>query len=130
MAFEQVQKTGQGGGTSEPLVSLRKSGGIGINSAAMEEHMPNAEFAHLYYDEENRKLGIKPVDEEDDNTYTINKTESSGGITPTSFMKRHGLIPEVTTRYFVEWNDDKEMLVFDLDEDEAGTYGSARDEDE
>lgn len=129
MAFEKVQKTGQGGSTNEPLVSLRKSGGIGINSAATEEYLSDVEFVHIYYDEDNRKIGIKPVDEEDENTYKVNMTESSAGITPSSFMKRHGLVPDVTTRYEVEWDDDEGMLVADLTA-EAGTYGSADDDTE
>ena len=54
-------------------------------------------------------------------------TESSAGITPSSFMKRHDLVPDVTTRYEVEWDDDEEMLVADLTV-EAGTYGSADEE--
>ncbi|ESP86842.1 hypothetical protein [Candidatus Halobonum tyrrellensis] len=129
MGFEKVQKTGQGGSTNEPLISLRKSGGIGINSAATKEYLPDAEFVHLYYDDENSKIGIKPVDEEDNNTYKVNMTESSAGITPSSFMKRHDLVPDVTTRYEVEWDDDEDMLVADLTA-EAGTYGSADDEDD
>ena len=129
MAFEKVQKTGQGGSTNEPLISLRKSGGIGINSAATEEYLSEAEFIHLYYDDENNKIGIKPVDEQDENTYKVNMTESSAGITPSSFMKRHDLVPDVTTRYEVEWDDDEDMLVADLTA-EAGTYGSADDEDD
>lgn len=123
MAFEKVQKTGQGGSTDEPLISLRKSGGIGVNSAATEEYLSDAEFVHLYFDEDNDRLGIKPVDEEDGNTYKVNMTESSAGITPSSFMKRYDLVPDVTTRYEVEWDDDEEMLVADLTA-KAGTYGS------
>jgi hypothetical protein len=130
MAFEQVKKAGQGGGSTEPMLSLRKSGGIGINSAAMEEHIPDAEYAELYFDEDNNKIGVKPVDEESEDIFKINQTESSGGITPTNFMKRHDLIPEVTTRYEVSWDDDEEMLVADLSEGEIGTYGSPYEDEE
>ena len=129
MTFEKVQKRGQGGSTNEPLISLRKSGGIGVNSAATEKYLSDVEFIHLYYDEENDKIGIKPVDEADENTYKVNMTESSAGITPSSFMKQYDLVPDVTTRYEVEWDDDEEMLVADLTVN-AGTYGSADDEDE
>lgn len=105
------------------MISLRKSGGIGINSAAIDEYMDDTEYVQLYYDDENNRLGIKPAEEGDENVYKLNKTGSSGGVTPTAWMKRERLIPEVTTRYNVEWDDDEEMLISDLNED-AGTYGS------
>ena len=133
MAFDKVEKSGRGGGSSEPMISLRKSGGIGINSAAIEEYLDGEEYAELFFDEEDEddnRLGIKPVTEAGDDAFKINLTESSGGITPTNFMNRNRLVPEITTRYKAEWDEDEEMLITDLDEDEIGTYGSPRDEDD
>jgi len=122
MPFEQVEKAGRGGSATEPLISLRKSAGIGLNSVTMEEHFEDADYVQVFYDEANEKLGLKPAEEDDENVFKINRTASSGGVTPTNFLNTYGLVPEVTTRYRVEYDEDEDLVVADLTES-AGTYG-------
>lgn len=127
MPFEKFEETGRGRGqgTVKPIVSLRKSGSIGINSTAMEEFFEDAEAAIMYYDEEENRVGIRPVDspDADEHAYTISMTEGTGTITPVSFLEHHNLVPEMTTQYRPEWNGNHELVVVDLDEPIA-TYGS------
>lgn len=124
-----MSRTGQGGSDSEPLVSLRKSGGIGINSACVNEFFEDEDFVQLFFDEEGSRLALKPVAEGVEDSYKINKTENSGSVTPKAFLRREGLVPDVTTRYGVEWDDDEGWLVVDL-ADERGTYGSPDNDEE
>lgn len=134
MAFEEVKKEGRGSSSNEPRVSLRKSGGIGINSAAMEQWFEDATHVKVYHDEENNRIGLQPFQEEVENSFKINRTEgsegstASGGVTPSRFLNENQLVPDVTTRYEADWDEDEGMVVVDLSESK-GTYGSP-DEDE
>lgn len=134
MAYEKFEDAGRGRGpgTSEPMISLRKSGSIGINRAAMEEYFEGVQAAVLYFAEDDNRVGIEPVDDPDgDAAYTISRTNETGSITPMAFLERYDLVPEVTTQYEAELteNDDgTELVSINLDEP-IGTYGS-HDEEE
>ena len=131
MSFEKFEGGGRGRSSSGPMISLRKSGSIGINSAAMEEHFADAEAAIMYYDEEENRVGIEPVEDEDaDGAYTISRTNDTGSVTPSAFLREYDLVPEVTTQFEPELrdvDDGPELVTIDLDEP-IGTYGSPDDE--
>jgi len=128
MGFEKFDETGRGRGRSpgtEPMVSLRKSGSIGINRPALEARFADADGAVLYYDDDDHRIGIEPVPDSDadEAAYTVSKTESGGTIAPRAFLEEYDLVPSVTTQYDPEWDDDAGMVVIDLDGPTA-TYGS------
>lgn len=137
MGFEKFEGGGQGrGGSTEPKISLRKSGSIGINKAALEEYFEDAEGAVMYYDEDENRVGIEPVDDADqEDTYTISRSNDTGAITPSAFLNRHNLVPEITTQYRPSThtvNQNLELVVFEVGEDSddfVGTYGSPASEE-
>lgn len=129
MGFEKIEPTGGRAGANEPVISLRKSGGIGINNPALDEFFEDAEAAELHYNEEENQLALKPVEEKEPDNYTLTRSDSGGSVTPKGPLKRLDLIPEITTRYEPEWDDDEELVVISLD-DEIGTYGSPRSEED
>lgn len=135
MGFEKFEGTGSGRGRSrgtDPKISLRKSGGIGINRVALEEFFGEDRGAILYYDEAENRVGIEPVADADADgaAYTVSETTSGGGsITPQAFVRRYDLTPAVTTQYRPERDEDDGLVVVDLD-DPVGTYGSADEEGE
>jgi len=134
MPFEKFDETGSGRGRTpgtDPMISLRKSGSIGINQAALEEYFADADGAVMYYDPEERRVGIEPVadKESDEAAYTVSKSDSGGTIAPKTFLKTYDLVPDVTTQYTPEWDDERGFVVVDLD-DPSGTYGSPDGEDE
>jgi hypothetical protein len=115
MGFEKFEK-GSFRGQGAPQVTLRKSGSIGISKAAVDEYLPDSDGAVLYYDDEANRIGIEPVAVEDDpDAYQISFNEGSATINGTSFLKRFGLVPDETTAHEPEWDDDKGMIVVDLD---------------
>lgn len=132
MPFKKVSKSGRGG-TTEPMISIRKSGSIGINNAALQEFFTeDEEYAEIFYDEENERLGIHALEEDTDDSYTLSRTESGGAVAPTSFLKGNRLIPDVTTQYSPykqSVNDDTVLVAIDLD-DPIGTYGEPDSEDD
>lgn len=134
MGFEKFDESGSGRGRTpgtEPMISLRKSGSIGINSAALDEHFDDNGGAVMYYDSEENNVGIEPVEDKDadEAAYTISRTESGGTVAPKAFLREYELIPDVTTQYDPEWDNDEELVTLDLD-DPQGTYGTPDDEDE
>lgn len=132
MAFEKFDEAGSGRGRpagTTPMISLRKSGSIGVNQAALDEHFSEEDGAVMYYDEETNRIGIEPVADKDadEAAYTVSKSDSGGTIAAQAFLKRYGLLPEITTQYEPTWDDDADLVSIDLD-DPLKTYGSA-DED-
>lgn len=128
MGFQKFDEAGSGRGRNpgaEPMISLRKSGSIGINRPALDAHFDDNAAAVMYYDEEDDAIGIDPVSKKsaDDAAYTITRTDSGGTIAPRAFLERYDLVPEVTTQYDPQWDDEAGLVVVDLD-DPIGTYGS------
>ena len=133
MTFEKFDEAGRGRGRpagADPMISIRKSGSVGINRAALEEYFETSDGAVMYYDEENARMGIEPVEDKDadEAAYTVSKTDSGGTVAAQAFLERYELLPEVTTQYDPEWDDEHGMVVVDID-DPADTYGTP-DEDE
>jgi len=113
--------------SSQPRISLRKSGSIGISKAAMREWFGDSDAVVLHFDEENNMIGLEPVEEGTEHSYTISRSEGGGSVSPSAFLNRYDLVPQVTTRYAAEWDDENSLVAADLDE-AVGTYGSAEDE--
>lgn len=134
MPFEKFEDAGSGRGTAGPKLSLRKSGSIGINNAALEEFFDENDGAVvMYYDEDENQVGMKPVEDKDseDGAYTLSRSESGGAVTPSAFMNRHGLVPERTEQYKpnkVKVNQNLELVAFtagaDSSSDFLGYYGN------
>ena len=129
MAFEKLRPTGGRGGSSEPTISLRKSAGIGINQTALEEYFEGAEEVELHHDPDNNVLALEPVVEGTSDSYTLTRSDSGGSVTPKGPLQRRNLVPDVTTRYEPQWDEDEEWVVLHLDED-IGTYGEPDEEAE
>ena len=131
MSFQKFEGGTRGRSSAGPMISIRKSGSIGINHSAMDEYFDAVDAAVMYYDDEEGRVGIERVDDTDqEGAYTISRTNDTGTITPSAFLTRYDLIPEVTTQYRPEITetDDTELVTFDVDEP-IGTYGSPDDED-
>jgi hypothetical protein len=134
MGFEKFEDAGSGRGRppgTDPMVSLRKSGSIGINRAALSAYFEEDDGAIMYYDGEGTHIGIEPVadSEADDAAYSVTKTDSGGTIAPKAFLEKYDLVPEVTTQFDPDHDEEEGLIVVDLD-DPIGTHGSPDDEDE
>jgi len=81
MGFEKFEGVGSKRGRplgADPMVSLRKSGNIGINRAALEAYFADDDGAVMYYDGDNARIGIEPVADSDADAaaYSVTKTDS------------------------------------------------------
>lgn len=127
MAFEKFDEAGSGRGRppgTDPMISIRKSGSVGINRAALEAYFEDDDGAVMYYDEDEARMGIEPVVDKDadEAAYTVSKTDSGGTVAAQAFLETYDLVPEVTTQYDPAWDDGHGMVVIDLD-NPSGTYG-------
>jgi len=117
MGFEKFEKGSFRGATSVPRISIRSTGSIGVSKAAYEEFFDDEEGVVLYFDEENNLVGLEPADpEENPNAYRMSMNSGSGTVNADSFTKRNGIVPEETTSYGPEWNEEEGLIVLDLDE--------------
>lgn len=121
MPYEQFESPGSRS-AADPMISLRKSGSIGINNAALEEHFGDSEAVAVYYNEEENRIGLEPLDEKTDEAYTLSRSESGGSIAPAAFLRKYSLTPSITTQY--EPFEDEGFVAIDLDSPLA-TYGEA-----
>jgi len=135
MGLEKFTPSGGRAGSNEPLISMRKSAGIGINQKALNEYFEDAEAVELYYDEETHEVGLKPIEEKNESShYTLTRTESNGSVTPKAFINQYDLVPTtddgepVTKRYEPYWNDNNQIVLIDMDEPE-GQYGTPGTDD-
>jgi len=112
------------------MISLRKSGSIGINQAALTEYFEDQEAAIMYYDEDADRIGIGPVADKDadEAVYSLTRSDSGGTLAPKAFLRMYDLIPEVTTQYEPAWDDDVELVSLDLT-DPLKPYGSPDEDD-
>lgn len=131
MGFVKFEDSRRGRGRpsgTDPMVSLRKSGSIGLNEPTLAEYFEDAGGAVMYYNDEDHQIGIEPVADKDaeDAAYTITRTDSGGTIAPRAFLEEYDLIPDVTTQFDPQWDGDRELVVVDLG-NPTGTYGSPDD---
>ncbi|MFK5604454.1 hypothetical protein [Haloferax volcanii] len=120
MGFKKfTKKGGKAGGQSGigPRVSLRKSGTVGVNNAAVSEYFDGKDYVELFNDAVNQKVGLHPRDDETEDSYKVRKSdrEGHGGqINCRAFLREYDIVPEKTTRYKASWDEDQELVVIDL----------------
>lgn len=131
MPWEKVESGTRGAGSTELMISMRKSGSIGFNRLVMEEHIEDASHIEVYYNEDENKLAFKPLEDGTDASYTISISNDTGSITPMGLLNKYQLEPDITTRYEpeVEEVDGEDLITIDLNDPE-GTYGKPKEENE
>jgi hypothetical protein len=114
---------------TEPKISLRKSGSIGINQVALDRYFEGHDGAVLYYDGDNNRMAVRPVVDKStaEAAYTVSRTEGGGTIGAVAFLEEFDLQPDVTKQYVPEWDEDEGILLINLDTP-AAIYGSSDEE--
>ena len=136
MAFEKFEGSGRGGsGSTQAKVSLRKSSSVGLNSVTLQEFFEeDDEGVVMYYDDDENRVGMEPVKDVDEpGAYTLTRSDSGGSISPGSFLKKHGLVPDRTMQFepsVVDVKQNLSLVAFTAgkSEDFIGFYGSGDDD--
>lgn len=121
MGFKKFTKKGGNGGgggsTVGPRISLRKSGSVGINNAAVEEYFEENDYVELFNDAVNQKVGLYPRKRKTEDSYKVRKSGKKGHggqVTCKAFLQEYDIIPDRTTRYKASWDEEQELIVIDL----------------
>jgi hypothetical protein len=121
MAFEEFQRKRSRVG--EPAISISKFGNFIINSTVVANYFDGGgkKYVKLYWDEAERKIGIKPMASKDASTYAINFgpiSPTGGGVgsfSGTAFLKAHGIKYDETKSFDAVWNQKEGLLVLKMD---------------
>jgi hypothetical protein len=120
MGFKKfTKKGGKSGGQSNvgPRVSLRKSGSVGFNHATVNEFFDGKDYVECFNDAVNQKVGFHPQSENTKDAYKVRKSKKEGHgaqVNCKAFLNEFDLVPEQTTRYKAEWDDEQDLIVISL----------------
>jgi hypothetical protein len=100
----------------DPMVSLSKSGIIGLNAAVTRNIIGDNRFAHLLFDRDRHLIGIKFIKNSDQDAYPVKCTRnmSHGSVAGVSFLKTYGIFPDETTGYPATFDESNKILVVDI----------------
>jgi hypothetical protein len=115
----------------DPMVTLSKSGMIGLNAAITRNVLGDNRFAHLLFDKEKHLIGIKFLKTSDQDAYPVKctKTMSHGTIAGVSFLKTYRIFPSETTAYRATFDDSGKILIVDISgmgDEKAGAKRKAK----
>jgi hypothetical protein len=116
MGFEKFINTGARVG--KPKISIWSRGQIGLNRGAIEKYrIKNFNFAVIYYDKENKKVGIKFTnDNNEEGTIKLVKRNSGGfSFSASSFLNSYGIDYEKTKQYPLTYDESNNLYVFKLE---------------
>ena len=118
MSFEEFTNTGGRIGT--PKVSIWSRGQIGINKGAIHRYkLDKFKYVILYYDREVKKVGIKfTIDADKSNIIKVINRENSGlSFSGSAFLNYYGIDYGVTKKYDLEYDEESDLYVFNLNDD-------------
>lgn len=114
-AFEEYIPRKGGHQTEQPTVTISKFGRISFNTPATEL-LKGCGYIALYYDTENRVIGVKPLEKKTGNAYKLANQPGSKAkfATTRGFLNNFGLTPEESKTYIVEWDETLGMIIIKL----------------
>lgn len=113
----------------KPIVSITRNR-LQLNKKC-QKYFKEASFVELYYDQENKVIGIKPRERETNNSLKINRYDDRGiaVIAATQFLRIYGIEPrlkfdvyndeghktgERSIQFIAEWDDKEKMVIVKL----------------
>jgi hypothetical protein len=98
------------------MVSLSKSGLIGLNAAIARNILGDSRYALLLFDRERSLIGIKLVKDTEPDAYPIKTTKSLGhaSLSGLAFMKAYGILPQETKAFAAEFEAANRLIVVDV----------------
>lgn len=114
MAFERFTQIGRG---YKPKVSITKSGQIGFNQGAVKHfNLSNFEFAILYFDKDNHRIGIELTnDDSEAGVCKLRKRASGADISARSFFGYYGIDYTDSNRYDAKWDESEEKIIVTME---------------
>lgn len=119
MVWEKFTRVGK---SFKPKISIRGNSQIGLNFASIEAFKLNDyQFAVLYFDKENKKVGIKLTNSKDEDGVCRLRVRGKAGasISARSYIDCYKLNNLKKHRFNAKWDTDskEKMIVADLKEE-------------
>src|SRR5712692_3591045 len=114
MGFELYKK--QRASSDEETVSISSVGIITFSPALVEKHLSDLGFVELYYDQQSKKIGVKPVKTETEYAYKLVEQGKRKAVSGSGFLNNYKIIEKTNDRFKpvsdIEVKFEMEMLVF------------------
>jgi hypothetical protein len=117
MAFEKFTKTGARIGT--PKISIWSSGQIGLNQGAIKRYeLDNYRYVILFYDKDNKKIGIKFINDKNEEGAIKIIFRKVGGLSfsGVSFLHYYGIDFSNTRKFDLEHDEKNDLYVFSMED--------------
>ena len=113
MSYEKFILKGR---TGVPEISITEYGQIVFNGASLVKFdLEKYSFSTLYYDKENKKIGIKLTnDESDEGKRLIRKRKNYATIGAKLFLLYYNIKLNGTKKVIPTWDEDAQMIVLDV----------------
>jgi hypothetical protein len=113
MAFEKFTEKAR---SFRPKLSLRSNSTIGLNEPAVSKFkLRDVKCVTLFYDRDERKIGLKPVSsQEEEGAHPLNMSKTGAWVSARRFLDYFGLTTAETKRYDAWWDDSTKMIVAKL----------------
>jgi len=98
-----------------PMISILKQGVLSINQSCYEQYFKKSKYAKFYYDEKNRKMGIKPT-EVKEKAYPVRQISNGKvfNLTAIAFLKHYNIPHTESRAYNCHWNSKENLIEIDL----------------
>lgn len=116
MGYVELQKNVRTA-SEKPVVTVGAQGIIYFNKFLMYEHFKGVEYVVFLFDSAKRRLAIKPVDAEKDNSFRLIFTtagKSTGAIAARSVVKALGIDVSKKKQYTPTWSQKEKVLEIQL----------------
>jgi len=113
MSFERFTETAR---SYKAKISIRSNGTVGLNGGAVNRFgLDRYEWAVLYFDKQNKLVGIKPVaNEKEEGAHKINKGKTGAWIAARRFLDYYEIAPAKTKRFDAAWDEKEKMIVVQI----------------
>ena len=112
MGFERFVHVGR---SHKPKVTIRTGGHLGFNRGAIERYSLQAyEYAVLFYDRDDRRIGIRLTSTKEEGACKLRVRESGATISARAFLDFFEIDYSTSSRYFAEWDAEERMMIIEL----------------
>lgn len=121
MTFERFTKIG---GSYSPKISIRTNGQLGFSQGAVKKFdMKKYGFCQLYFDQTNKKIGLRLSNEDDGSVSRLYVRENNCFVSAKTFMDYYDLAYDKTQSFIAYKDPDEDLIIIDLNKPMRATKG-------
>ena len=100
----------------KPSVSITKGGALVLNTGCVAGFFKDYHYVKLFWDDENSKVGIKPMKKKDGFSYSLSygTSKTVAWLSGKSFLKNIGIEYKETKSYPASWNEKAGLIEFSV----------------